>query len=77
MRYFAGSGDHLLDPFGEIPDRVRDDRSISQEPILDKSDAKKASHLFAFPYAVFCPFLLSPEKSPFHWNHYLSPERIS
>ena len=27
-----------MDPFGEIPDQVRDDRSNFQKPILDKSD---------------------------------------
>ena len=26
-----------MDQFGEIPDRVRDDRASSQKPILDKS----------------------------------------
>ncbi len=33
-----GSASHFSDPFGEIPDQVRDDRSIFQKHILDKSD---------------------------------------
>jgi hypothetical protein len=34
----TGSASHLLDPLGEIPDQVRDDRSNFQKPILDKSE---------------------------------------
>ncbi len=33
-----GSGSHFLDLFDEIPDRVRDDRSNFQKPILDTND---------------------------------------